>query len=137
MLLIGVQAYYGPADQAAQMPLSARMLDAVRLCRQTRQEHALRSLLPTWSLIGLVAAIQLMRGVALMSAVTLVVKVGDFGRFTSLPQLMTWLELVPKEHSSGGTVRSHRLHQWVMILAAPDDGSVVIRLADGKVMDAD
>ncbi|MGI4793477.1 MAG: transposase [Janthinobacterium lividum] len=78
-----------------------------------------------------------MRGVALMSAVTLVVEIGDFGRFTSLPQLMTWLDLVPKEHSSGGKVRSHLLHQWVMILAAPDDGSVVIRLADGKVMEAD
>ena len=49
----------------------------------------------------MVAAIQSMRGVALMSAVTLVAEIGDFGRFTSPRQVMAWLGLVPKEHSSG------------------------------------
>lgn len=50
---------------------------------------------------GKAAIIQAMRGVALMSAVTLVAEIGDFGRFTSPRQLMAWLGLVPKEHSSG------------------------------------
>jgi len=36
--------------------------------------------------------------------VTLVAEIGDFGRFTSPRQLMAWLGLVPKEHSSGRKV---------------------------------
>jgi transposase len=73
----------------------------VACARQSRHEDAIRRLLPAWSLAGVVAAIQSMPGVALMSAVTLVAEIGDFARFTSPRQLMAWLGLVPKEHSSG------------------------------------
>ena len=38
------------------------------------------------------------------AAVTLVAEIGDFGRFASPRQLMAWLALVPKEHSSGRKV---------------------------------
>ena len=42
-----------------------------------------------------VTAIRALRGAALMSAITPVAEVGDFGRFASPPQLMAWLGLVP------------------------------------------
>jgi transposase len=50
-------------------------------------------------------AIQAMRGVALINAVTIVAEVGDFSRFGNPRQLMAYLGLVPSEHSSGGAVR--------------------------------
>src|SRR5438045_2032115 len=52
-----------------------------------------------------VAALQSMRGVALVMAVTVVAEVGDFRRFANPRQLMAYLGLVPSEHSSGSSVR--------------------------------
>jgi transposase len=96
------QSFSHPAEQIVFEELIQRM--EVACARQGRHEDAIRRLLPAWSLAGLVAALQSMRGVALMSAVTLVAEIGDFGRFTSPRQLMAWLGLVPKEHSSGRKV---------------------------------
>ena len=93
------QSFSHPAEQIVFEELIQRM--EVACARQGRHEDAIRRLLPAWSLAGVVAAIQSMRGVALLSAVTLVAEIGDFGRFTSPRQLMAWLGLVPKEHSSG------------------------------------
>ena len=76
----------------------------VACARQDRHEDAIRSLLSARSMAPVVTAIQALRGVALMSAVTLAAEVGDFGRFATPRQLMAWLGLVPKEHSSGSKV---------------------------------
>lgn len=76
----------------------------VAAARQDRLEDAIRKLLPAWSLAPVVAALQALRGVAMLAAVTLVAEIGDFGRFASPRQLMPWLGLVPKEHSSGREV---------------------------------
>ena len=46
-----------------------------------------------------------LRGVNLLTSATIVAEVGDLKRFTSAPQLMAYLGLVPSEHSSGGSVR--------------------------------
>ena len=62
-------------------------------------------LLETWSMAPVVKAIQAMRGIALINAVTLVAEIGDFTRFASPRQLMAYLGLVPSEHSSGASVR--------------------------------
>ena len=48
-----------------------------------------------------VMALQAMRGIALVVAVTVVAEVGDFRRFAKARQLMAYLGLVPSEHSSG------------------------------------
>jgi transposase len=48
-----------------------------------------------------IQALQTMRGVAEVTAVTLVAEVGQFSRFTSPRQLMSYAGLVPKEYSSG------------------------------------
>ena len=52
-----------------------------------------------------VEAIQAMRGVAFIVAVTVVAEVGDFDRFETPRQLMAYLGLTPAEHSSGASVR--------------------------------
>ena len=96
------QSFSHPAEQIVFEELIQWM--EVACARQGRHEDAIRRLLPAWSLAGVVAAVQSMRGVALMSAVTLVAEIGDFGRFASPRQLMAWLGLVPKEHSSGRKV---------------------------------
>src|SRR3954463_10841144 len=73
---------------------------------QTRPADAANpKLMPTWSMAPVAAALQALRGVALVVAVTVVAEVGDFRRFTNARQLMAYLGLVPSEHSSGSTVR--------------------------------
>ena len=53
-----------------------------------------------WPVIeGLMA----LRGVSLLTATTIVAEIGDLRRFSSAPQLMAYLGVVPSEHSSGGT----------------------------------
>lgn len=52
-----------------------------------------------------VAALQALRGVALVVAATLVAEVGDLTRFANPRQLMAHLGLVPREHSSGASKR--------------------------------
>ena len=53
----------------------------------------------------MVKAIQAMRGIAFINAVTLVAEIGDFTRFANPRQLMAYVGLVPSEHSSGASVR--------------------------------
>ena len=51
-----------------------------------------------WPVIeGLMA----LRGVKLITATTIVAEIGDLRRFTTAPQLMAYLGVVPSEHSSG------------------------------------
>jgi transposase len=51
---------------------------------------------------AVVAALQSMRGVAKITAVTLATEIGSFSRFESPRQLMSYAGAVPSEHSSGG-----------------------------------
>jgi transposase len=73
--------------------------------RRDRLTQQIEELLPNWSMAPVVAALQSMRGVALVVAVTVVAEVGDFRRFANPRQLMAYLGLVPSEHSSGRSVR--------------------------------
>lgn len=65
----------------------------------------IEQLLEQWSLAPVVSAIQAMRGVAFVNAVTIVAEIGDFARFTNPRQLMAYVGLVPSEHSTGDSVR--------------------------------
>jgi transposase len=69
--------------------------------RIARLEQALRETLPEWHLAPLVQALQALRGVQLIAAMTLVAELQDFLRFESPRQLMAYVGLVPGEHSSG------------------------------------
>jgi len=57
----------------------------------------------------LVGALQSLRGIGKLTAVTLVSEVGSFERFPSASQFMAYLGLVPSEHSSGGSRRQGRI----------------------------
>lgn len=72
--------------------------------RRDRLTRQMLELLPDWSLNPVVEAIQALRGVAQISAVTLVSEIGDFRRFHNPRQFMAWLGLVPKERSTGASV---------------------------------
>jgi len=50
-------------------------------------------------------ALQSLRGIALITAVTLVAEIGDIRRFQRPGELMSYLGLVPGERSSGATIR--------------------------------
>jgi len=73
--------------------------------RADRLTQQIQELLPQWSQGPLVKALQALRGVSLIVAVTTVAELGDLTRFQSAKQLMAYLGLVPSEHSSGGMIR--------------------------------
>lgn len=87
-----------PQQLAFQEYLHAISESAARILRL---EQALRELLPQWELAPLVAALQALRGVQLIAAITLTAEIQDFWRFPSPRQLMAYLGLVPGERSSG------------------------------------
>ncbi len=58
-----------------------------------------------WALKDLVVALQALRGIQLISAVVLAAEIGDFLRFSRPSLLMSFVGLVPSEHSSGGSRR--------------------------------
>jgi transposase len=73
--------------------------------RRDRLEAHIAAALPDWSLAPVVHALQALRGLALVGAATLVAELGDITRFANPRQLMSYLGLVPSEHSSGGMRR--------------------------------
>jgi transposase len=73
--------------------------------RIERLEQAIRAAVPDWSLAEVVTALMAMRGIDLVSAVTLLAEIGDLSRFQTPRELMAYLGLVPSEASSGDTVQ--------------------------------
>ena len=73
--------------------------------RRDRLEAHIEAALADWSLAPVVCALQALRGMALVVAATLIAELGDITRFANPRQLMSYLGLVPSEHSSGGTRR--------------------------------
>ena len=73
-----------------------------RVARVTEQ---LRQLTPGWRWAPVVDALQALRGISFVTAVGLVVEVGDIRRFDHPRELMAFLGLVPSEYSSGPSVR--------------------------------
>ena len=57
------------------------------------------------SMRAVIEALQALRGVALVSAVTIVAEVGDLSRFARAPQLMGTAAWGPREDSSGPRIR--------------------------------
>jgi transposase len=57
------------------------------------------------SIRAVVAALQALRGIARMTAVTIVSEVGSFSRFKNPRQLMSYSGLVSSEHSSGNRIQ--------------------------------
>lgn len=78
-------------------------LEAVTVAseRLERLSKAMEAALPSWKREAVVRALMSMRGVALLSAMTLVAEAGDMTRFDSPTQLMSYFGLTPSEYSSG------------------------------------
>jgi len=97
------QQFDHPAHQIALQ----EMVDAVRVSKERveRLEKVIEEFIPSWSLGPVVRALQTLRGVELIVAVTFATEVGDVTRFESPRQLMGYLGLVPGERSTGETVR--------------------------------
>src|SRR5437016_5602178 len=73
--------------------------------RRDRLTAQIEAMLPDWTLAPVVAALQTMRGMALVNAASLIAELGDLSRFANPRQLMAYLGLVPSEHSSGSSVK--------------------------------
>ena len=73
--------------------------------RVQRMTKALEESAAQWRFADVVAALQALRGVAMVTAIGLVAEIGDLSRFDHPRKLMGYLGLVPCEHSSGERVR--------------------------------
>ena len=68
-------------------------------------EEQMRQALGQWALSPVVEALMALRGVRLVTALSVVAELGDITRFDTPRQLMAYLGLVPSEHSSGSRQR--------------------------------
>jgi transposase len=64
-------------------------------------EREMEKALENWVLAPVVEALMALRGIKLISAMTIIAELGDITRFDSPRQLMSFLGLVPSEASSG------------------------------------
>lgn len=71
--------------------------------RLERLTQAVAEALPGWKWAPVVRALMSLRGVQVLTAMTLVAEVGDFSRFTDARSLMHFFGLTPSEHSSGSS----------------------------------
>lgn len=69
--------------------------------RVKRFTDQIEELLPQWKMNEVVLALQALRGVAMITAVEMVAEVGDLTRFKNPREIMSYLGLVPREHSTG------------------------------------
>ena len=69
--------------------------------RVERYDQEIERAVPGWRWEPVVRALMSLRGMALLHAATLVSELGDFNRFEHPSQLMSYLGLVPSEHTTG------------------------------------
>jgi transposase len=83
------QQFDHPAHQIALQ----EMVEAVRISKERvdRLERVIEEFIPAWSLAPIVRALQTLRGVDLVVAVTFATEIGDVRRFESPRQLMGYL----------------------------------------------
>lgn len=82
-------------------------VDAVKSSQQrvADLEKEMRKVLPGWSLQPVAQGLMALRGVDVVTAMTILAELGDLSRFDSPRQLMAYLGVVPSEHSSGESRR--------------------------------
>lgn len=82
-------------------------IDTVKQCeaRVAGLVREMENVLTHWELAPVVKALMALRGIKLISAMTIVAELGDLTRFESPRQLMSYLGLVPSEYSSGKSRR--------------------------------
>jgi len=73
--------------------------------RVERLEAEIRAIGEDSRYAPIIQALQALKGVGIITALTLVAEVGEFSRFRNPAQLMAYAGLVPREHSSGVQTR--------------------------------
>jgi len=92
--------------QAAQRVLADYLHTVEKANERVEQlTNEIAELVEGWCLAPLVKALQALRGVRLVTAVTVAAELGDLRRFRSPKQLMAYLGLVPSEHTTGHNPR--------------------------------
>jgi len=88
---------------AAQQIVFQESLHAVdeQVDRLARIESELLEAAPAWRLFPVVQALQALRGVQSVVAITVMAELGDLTRFDNPRQLAAFVGLIPSEHSSG------------------------------------
>jgi transposase len=83
------------------------MLLAVRQAKERieRLEQAMREAVADWTLAPAVEALQAMRGMDTVGAITFLAELGDLSRFGNPRQVMAYLGLTPSERSTGESVK--------------------------------
>ena len=78
-------------------------LESERFARRclSNVEQRMRDALADWQLRPLVENLQALRGLQLISAMTIVAELGDMRRFPNPRKLMSYIGMVPAEYSSG------------------------------------
>ena len=104
---IGKQQFAQPSQQQVLTDYLVAVEQATERVR--RLTAALTEQAAAWRLFPLVQALQALRGIELVSAVTIVAEVEDFARFAQAKDLMAYVGLVPSEHSSGASRRQGRV----------------------------
>jgi len=91
----------------AQQVVLEEYVGTVQSCteRVERLTGQIREFVPQWRMAPVVDALQALRGVSLIVAVTTIAELGDLSRFDDPNQLMAFLGLIPSEHSSGERVK--------------------------------
>jgi transposase len=97
------QSFAHPAQQVVFQDAIEAIAEA--LARLQRLEQQLVAIVPGWSMAPVVEAYQAMRGASFLVAVTFAAEIGDVRRFDNPRQLMAFLGLVPRERSTGETIR--------------------------------
>jgi transposase len=90
-------------DQPYQQVVLQEYINAVKAAiqRVTDMNQLMEQALPQWSMAPVVASLKALRGIDTLAAMILLAELGDISRFESPRQLMSFLGLVPCEHSSG------------------------------------
>ena len=83
---------------------SVRAVDE-QVDRLRRLDAELLERAPAWRLFPVVQALQALRGVQFLVAITVVAELGDLTRFDNPRQLAAFVGLIPSEYSSGGSRR--------------------------------
>lgn len=94
-------------DITIQQIVFQEYVDAVKQAeaRVAGLEKEMEKALKSWVLAPVVQALMALRGIKIITAMTIMAELGDITRFDSPRQLMSFLGLVPGERSSGKTRR--------------------------------
>jgi transposase len=96
---IAQEVFPEPAQQYVLSDGLATVEIATQRCNQLIER--LRESIKGWRLEPLVQALQSMRGIEFVTAVTVAAEIGDFRRFAKATDFMGYVGLIPSEHTSG------------------------------------